>query len=151
MTPNGRIISMKKSAMLMGILGLGIIFNAGSSFAQDTATPKGSSATQGSTASKGSATSKGPATGRKALTPAKKTAASSPVVLNDQKDRLSYALGMNMGTNLHSNLQRDAIDVDPNVVLQGIKDAMTGGKLLMTEAEAHAALMDLQKTLMTKQ
>ena len=133
---------MTKSAML-GILGLGIIFSA-SSFAQDTPAAKGSSATKSSTAGKASQT------GRR-TTPAKKASAPSSIALKDQKDKLSYALGMNMGTNLHANLQRDAIDIDPNIVLQGIKDAMTGGKLLMTEAEARAALTQLQQDLMAKQ
>jgi FKBP-type peptidyl-prolyl cis-trans isomerase len=124
-------------------LGLGIIFSA-SSFAQDTTTAKSSSATKSSTGGKASQT------GRR-TTPAKKASAPSSIVLKDQKDRLSYALGMNMGTNLHANLQRDAIDIDANIVLQGIKDSMTGGKLLMTEAEARAALTQLQQDLMAKQ
>jgi len=128
-----------------------MVLHAGSSAAQDTTKSNSTSTTKGSTASQGSATSKAGVAGHKATTPAKTPASSSPIALKNQKDKVSYALGMNMGTNLHSNLQRDEIDVDPNIVLQGIKDAMTGGKPLMTEAEARAALTDLQKELMAKQ
>jgi FKBP-type peptidyl-prolyl cis-trans isomerase len=141
---------MKKSAMFMGcILGLGMVFCAGSSAAQDTASGKGAATNKGTATGKGTTTSHGAATGKKAS--GAKTSSSSTVVLKNQKDKLSYALGMNMGTNLQSNLHRDAIEVDSNLVVQGMKDAMAGGKLLMTEAEARAALTELQKDLMAKQ
>jgi FKBP-type peptidyl-prolyl cis-trans isomerase FklB len=141
---------MKKSAMFMEcILALGMVFCAGSSDAQDTASGKGAATNKGTATGKGTTTSHGAATGKKAS--GAKTSSSSTVVLKNQKDKLSYALGMNMGTNLQSNLHRDAIEVDSNLVVQGMKDAMAGGKLLMTEAEARAALTELQKDLMAKQ
>src|SRR5215471_7900190 len=49
----------------------------------------------------------------------------------DQKEKVSYALGMNMG----SNLRRQGIDIDPNVLSQGLKDGLSGGKTVMTEDE----------------
>src|SRR5258708_7360290 len=140
---------MKKSAMFMGcILVLGMVFYAGSGFAQDTAGSKGTGTSKGTATGKGTTTSHGAATGKKAS--GVKTSTSSAIVLKSQKDKLSYALGMNVGTNLQSNLQRDEIEVDSNLVVQGMKDAMAGGKLLMTEAEARPALTELQKNLMTK-
>jgi FKBP-type peptidyl-prolyl cis-trans isomerase FklB len=142
---DGTIIAMTKSAMFVGVLGLAIIFHAGSSFAQDTTGAKGSTTTKNTTAGKTSQS------GQRTTAPAKKTSTPSAIVLKDQKDKLSYALGMNVGTNLRANLQRDAIDIDPNIVLQGIKDTMTGGKILMTEAEARTALTQLQKDLMAKE
>jgi FKBP-type peptidyl-prolyl cis-trans isomerase FklB len=141
---------MTKSAMFMGcILGLGMVFCAMPSAAQDTASGKGTATNKGTATGKGTTTSHGAATGKKAS--GAKTSSSSTVVLKNQKAKLSYALGMNMGTNLQSNLHRDAIEVDSNLVVQGMKDAMAGGKLLMTEAEARAALTELQKDLMAKQ
>jgi FKBP-type peptidyl-prolyl cis-trans isomerase FklB len=143
---------MKKSAMFLGcILVFGMAFHVGSSAAQDTAGGKGTATSKGSTATgKSATTGTGTAASRKAKASGAKTSGSSPIVLKDQKDKLSYALGMNMGSNLQSNLHRDAIDVDSNLVLQGMKDAMAGGKLLMTEDEARAALAELQKDLMAK-
>jgi FKBP-type peptidyl-prolyl cis-trans isomerase FklB len=77
--------------------------------------------------------------------PAVKPQASS--ALPTQKDKVSYAIGMNVGTGLH----QQSVDIDPNVLLQGLKDALAGGKTLMTEDEARAALTQLQADLRTKQ
>ena len=49
-----------------------------------------------------------------------------PLVLTTEKDKQSYAIGLNVGKSLH----RDDIDVDPKIVLQGLQDAMADGKLL---------------------
>ncbi len=142
---------MKKSAMFLGcILVLGTVFHVGSSAAQDTAGGKGTATSKGTATGKSTATGTGTAASRKAKASGAKTSGPSPIVLKDQKDKLSYALGMNMGSNLQSNLHRDSIDVDSTLVLQGMKDAMAGGKLLMTEDEARAALAELQKDLMAK-
>jgi FKBP-type peptidyl-prolyl cis-trans isomerase len=63
------------------------------------------------------------------------------------KDKASYALGLNIG----KSLQRDSLDVDPNILVRGIKDAMAGGKTLLTEDEAKAVLNSLQNELRQKQ
>lgn len=65
---------------------------------------------------------------------------SSPSPFTTDKEKESYALGVNIG----SNLKRQSVDVDPTILAQGIKDAMTGGKPLLTEDEAKAALTQLQ-------
>ena len=66
------------------------------------------------------------------------TAAKSatPLVLKTDKDKASYALGMNMG----KGLQKDAVEIDPNIFARGLKDGLAGGKTLMTEEEATAAI-----------
>jgi FKBP-type peptidyl-prolyl cis-trans isomerase FklB len=70
-----------------------------------------------------------------------------PLALKTPKDKFSYALGMNMGSNLH----RQEVEVDPAIMLQGMKDAMAGGKMLLTEDEAKTVLMDAQNQLRKKQ
>lgn len=60
--------------------------------------------------------------------------------LPTQKDKVSYAIGMNVGKGLNQN----SIEVDPNFVLQGLKDAMAGGKTLMTDEQAQATMVQLQ-------
>ena len=69
------------------------------------------------------------------------------LTLKTQKDKLSYALGMNLGTNLH----KQTVEVDPALVLRGLKDALVAGKTLLTEDEARAALMQLQTEVRNKQ
>jgi FKBP-type peptidyl-prolyl cis-trans isomerase FklB len=76
-------------------------------------------------------------------------AAKSPDVLElkTQKDKISYALGMNFG----ANLSRQFVDVDPTILLQGLKDGLAGNKPLLTEEEARALLTQLQEDLRKQQ
>lgn len=67
--------------------------------------------------------------------------------LTTNKQKASYAIGMNWGTGLH----RQGIDVDSAALIQGMKDALAGGKTLLTEDEARTALMQLQKEMQEKQ
>jgi len=92
-------------------------------------------------------TTKAPA----AKTAAGKTSATTTktagvTTLKTQKEKFSYALGMNLGTNLH----KQSVDVDPNIVAQGLRAAMAGGKTLLTPAEAQAALVEVQKDIQAK-
>lgn len=77
--------------------------------------------------------------------PAAKSA--TPLTLKTQKDKFSYALGMNLG----SNLKRQSVEVDPAILALGLKDSMAGGKTLLTEDEARAALMEAQNEVRKKQ
>jgi FKBP-type peptidyl-prolyl cis-trans isomerase FklB len=67
--------------------------------------------------------------------------------LTSTKQKASYAIGMNWGTGLH----RQGIDVDSAALIQGMKDALSGGKTLLSEDEARAALMQLQSEMQAKQ
>jgi FKBP-type peptidyl-prolyl cis-trans isomerase FklB len=60
--------------------------------------------------------------------------------LKTDKDKASYAVGLNVG----KSLQRESIDVDPEIVEQGLKDALAGGKTLMTDEEVKAAMAALK-------
>jgi FKBP-type peptidyl-prolyl cis-trans isomerase FklB len=73
-------------------------------------------------------------------------AAESPE-LKSQKDKASYAIGLDMGTSLKKN----EIDVNQDVLFRGIKDGLTGGKQLMTEQEIKDTIGVLQKDLQAKQ
>ena len=63
-----------------------------------------------------------------------------------QKDKVSYAIGMSIGANLH----KQSVDVDPKVLAQGLQDAMSGGKTLLSEDEERATLTDLQNDMRKK-
>ena len=87
--------------------------------------------------------------GASSAAPAKAPAAKAPAgsALTSQKDKASYAIGLNIGRSMH----KDGVDVDPNLILRGIKDAMAGGKTLLTDDEAKTALAALQNDVRQKQ
>ena len=86
-----------------------------------------------------------PATARTHKPPVARTQPAPP--LTTQKDKFSYALGMNLGTSLH----RQSVPVDPNILLRGLKDALAGGKTALTEDQAKAALSEVQNEMRQKQ
>ena len=71
----------------------------------------------------------------------------TPLALKTDKDKASYAIGMNLGTSLH----RQSVEVDPAIMLRGVKDALAAGKMLMTEDEMRATLTQLQNEMRKKQ
>jgi len=81
-------------------------------------------------------------------TPAAKpdASSSSSSELKTQKDKASYAIGASIAR----SLQRDGIDVDPNLLLRGLSDQLSGGKLLLTEDETKAVLTALQQEARAK-
>lgn len=68
-------------------------------------------------------------------------------ILKTQKDRLSYGIGMDIG----NSLKAQSIDIDPDTLTMGIKDVLSGNKLLMTEQELADTMETLKKELMAKQ
>jgi len=78
--------------------------------------------------------------------PAATKPAAAPVVLKTQRDKESYAMGMNLGTGLHNQ----GLSLDPALVARGMKDAQSGAKTAMTEAEAKAALGQLRQEVQQK-
>jgi FKBP-type peptidyl-prolyl cis-trans isomerase FklB len=69
------------------------------------------------------------------------------LVLKTQKDKISYAVGMNVGT----NLKKQEVEVDSAILVQGLQDAMAGNKPLLTDEETRAVLMQLQDDVRQKQ
>ena len=84
--------------------------------------------------------------GTAAKSTAKATAGSTRALVTT-KDRQSYAVGLNAGM----RMKQMPIDLDPSLVAQGLKDAMSGAKPAMTDDEAKAVLTDLQGELQKKQ
>jgi FKBP-type peptidyl-prolyl cis-trans isomerase FklB len=86
-----------------------------------------------------------PAAKTRRAVPAAKAAV--PLALTTQKDKFSYALGMNLGT----SLKKQSVAVDPNILARGLKDALAGGKTALTEDQARATLMEVQTEMRKKQ
>ena len=128
-------ITMRKSltlavtAVAAGIIALG--------YAQAQQTPPASAAqTPGTTTPK-------PPAAKPGTTVAKKPAV---LTLTTQKQKASYAIGLNIGKSMH----KDSVDVDPNILLRGMKDGLAGAKPLLTDDEAKAAMVALQAELRKK-
>jgi FKBP-type peptidyl-prolyl cis-trans isomerase FklB len=56
------------------------------------------------------------------------------------KERVSYALGLSIGT----SLRKDSIEIDPGILIQGIKDATAGSKGVMSDDEIRQTMIELQ-------
>ena len=67
--------------------------------------------------------------------------------LKTPKDKTSYALGVAVG----KSFQSQGVDADPNVIAQGLKDAFTGGKLLITDDEFRSLMTAFQNSMNEKQ
>ena len=67
-------------------------------------------------------------------------------VLKNQKDKVSYIIGMDIG----NNLKKQSIDVDPNILAKGVKDALSSAKSLLTEKEIQETMGAFQKEMMVK-
>lgn len=74
-------------------------------------------------------------------TPAKTAA---PLTLNTDKDKQSYAIGVNVGKGLSQNLKQTGLEIDPAILTRAIKDVLSGDKQSMTDQEAQATLTALQ-------
>lgn len=68
-------------------------------------------------------------------------------VLKSQRDKVSYSIGIDIGNSLKSQ----SIDIDPDILLRGIKDIFSGKELLMTEQELQETMANLKKEIMAKQ
>ncbi len=73
--------------------------------------------------------------------------AQETLVLKNQKDKVSYIIGMDIG----NNLKKQSIDVDPNIFVKGVKDALSGAKPLLTEQEIQETMVAFQKEMSAKQ
>jgi FKBP-type peptidyl-prolyl cis-trans isomerase FklB len=69
------------------------------------------------------------------------------LTLKTAKDKTSYAVGLNIG----NSMRKDGVDIDPSILARGLKDALAGGKTLLTDEEAKTAMVALQNDLRKKQ
>ncbi|MFZ0828396.1 MAG: FKBP-type peptidyl-prolyl cis-trans isomerase [Verrucomicrobiia bacterium] len=84
-------------------------------------------------------------------TPAVAIAPASPTdgtnVLSDEKARVSYAIGMTFA----HNFKMQDVEVDPDLLARGLKDAQSGGTTLLTSDQMRDTLGEFQKSLAAKQ
>jgi len=68
------------------------------------------------------------------------------LVLKNEKDKVSYSIGMAMG----KDIKRQSIDIDPDILAKGIKDVLSGGKVLLTDQEVSETMAAFQKEMIAK-
>jgi FKBP-type peptidyl-prolyl cis-trans isomerase FklB len=117
---------------------------AGALCAQDAPPPKPKPAAP-STTPKTQKTPAAPSTATPKTAATAKTGA--PLVLKTQKDKVSYAIGLNIG----KSFRKDSVDVNSAIFARGVKDAITGAKPLLTDDELKAVLTELQAELKKRQ
>jgi FKBP-type peptidyl-prolyl cis-trans isomerase FklB len=66
--------------------------------------------------------------------------------LSTKKDSISYAIGVNLG----SNLKEQAIEADPAVLAQGLKDSYSGGKMILTKDQSLSVITAFQHEVTAK-
>src|SRR5450631_3026313 len=136
---------MQRSLTSALLLAAGMML-AGDGYAQQTpaSTPAATTpAAPATTTPKAAPTAKAPV--KKTGTAAKSTTAVP--ALKTRKEKFSYALGMNIGSGLGTNLKKQSVEVDTNLVSQGLKDSMAGAKTRLTQEEAQAVLTEVQNEI----
>lgn len=79
--------------------------------------------------------------------PKTSTAAAKPLALTTDRDKESYAFGMNIA----KGMKAQSIDIDPAIMARAMEDILSGAKPLLTDDEAMAELNRLQTEMRTKQ
>ncbi len=67
--------------------------------------------------------------------------------LKTDKDKLSYALGMNFG----ENFRKQGLELDPAVFAKAFAESFNGGKTAMTDQEMHTLLMATGQAIQKRQ
>jgi FKBP-type peptidyl-prolyl cis-trans isomerase FklB len=66
--------------------------------------------------------------------------------LTNETERVSYAIGVNLGT----SFQREELNIDQKALFAGVSDAMAG-KPVLSQAEVQSTIMKFQQEMMAKQ
>jgi len=66
--------------------------------------------------------------------------------LQSNQDKVSYSMGVDMGR----NLQKQGIDVNPDILVQGLKDGISGGTLKMTDEQMQTTMQAFIQSMHAK-
>lgn len=67
--------------------------------------------------------------------------------LKSQKEKVSYIIGMDLA----NNLKRQSVEIDPDSLARGVKDALSGAKPQLTDQEIREIMTSFEKEMRTKQ
>ena len=74
------------------------------------------------------------------------TSTNAPAPFKDDKEKVSYAAGMSVG----SYYKRQELELDVDKLVQGIRDVLTGGPMLLNEQQMRETLMESQRQAAAK-
>ena len=83
--------------------------------------------------------------------PTTATKSATPLTLKTQKEKFSYAIGMKTGQRMADSFNKQSVPFDPAILARGLKDGLSGGKTLLTDDEAQAAIKAVQEDVGKKQ
>jgi FKBP-type peptidyl-prolyl cis-trans isomerase FklB len=121
---------MQKFTTAVNILAAGTLL-LGNALAQQTP----AATTQQGTTTKTQTSAKRPTTATKSTT---------GLTLKTQKEKFSYAVGMRTGQRMAESFKKQSVPYDSAVLARGLRDGLAGGKTLLTEEEAQAAIKAVQ-------
>ncbi len=67
-----------------------------------------------------------------------------------EKEKLSYSLGYTQGSSMASFFKAQSVDIDTNILVEALKNGLTGGTSPLSEQEMRDTISGFQKTLMAK-
>ncbi len=73
--------------------------------------------------------------------------ADHPNILNNQRDKASYSIGVNIGSGMKSS----SLDVNTEALVAGLQDGISGAKPQMSDKEREETLMAFEQDLMKKE
>ena len=73
--------------------------------------------------------------------------AQEKLVLKNQKEKVSYIIGMDIG----GNLKKQPVDIDQKILAKGIQDGLAGAKSLLTDQETQETMVAFRREMIAKQ
>jgi FKBP-type peptidyl-prolyl cis-trans isomerase FklB len=67
-------------------------------------------------------------------------------LLKSQKDKVSYIIGADIG----GNLKKQSIDINPEILMKGLKDGLAGNKPLLSDEEVVKTMEAFKQEMMKK-
>jgi FKBP-type peptidyl-prolyl cis-trans isomerase FklB len=71
---------------------------------------------------------------------------SGTIVLRTQMEKVSYCIGVNIG----KSFKKDGVEVDPDIIVKAMKDALAGQALLLTDEAMMSTMQAFQAEMMRK-
>ena len=66
--------------------------------------------------------------------------------LEDEKSRRSYAIGLNVGRNIRG----DGLELDLEILIRGVRDAMTGANPQLSDSELSKVMMGIEQEMIRR-